>query len=213
MMLDFFDNVWCVNLTRRSDRWAYFQRHLDQADWPFGPVERFEAIDGAKTGIPYWWKALPGVWGCYRSHIRILEDALNRGTNSLLILEDDVVFANEFAAGAKRFLEAVPSDWDQIYFGGKVVGDRTTVNKHVDRVNGVILTHAYALRGEFIGMMYEHLTSFRGGEPQTIEYDVDEQMAQLHRNPDYKIYCPHTWLARQTRTGSDVNSFGAKAIR
>ncbi|MGB7323991.1 MAG: hypothetical protein WBD31_03910, partial [Rubripirellula sp.] len=43
------------------------------AGWPFPEPERFAAIDGRRVATPPQWRAGNGAWGCYRSHLLILE--------------------------------------------------------------------------------------------------------------------------------------------
>ena len=134
----------------------------------------------------------------------MLEDALNDDVSRLLVLEDDSIFSNNFFIDAPRFLKSVPDHWDQLYFGGITVGRTQEINDRVRRTFGVVLTNAYAIQGRFIRVMYEFLSSFRGGAGRKGWCDVDQQMAQIHEDPKYFIYCPTSWLARQTPRSSDT---------
>ncbi len=44
--------------------------------------ERFAAIDGRRLATPEQWRAGNGAWGCYRSHLLILEKCLLEGIDS-----------------------------------------------------------------------------------------------------------------------------------
>lgn len=199
-----FDRVICVNLERRPEFWATFQANVATVDWPFKPIQRMAAVDGHRTGAARYWNHTLGVWGCYRSHVRALEDALNDGVDTLMVMEDDAHFPADFACRVATFLDAVPDDWDQIFFGGRFQGSTDLVNEHVLRATGVVQTHCYAIRGPFIRTMYEFLCSFTGGPGREGWADVDQQMALIHRDRAYKIYCPRHWLVHQRRHRSDT---------
>ena len=62
-MREFFDRVVCVNLDRRPERWARFQKNLGRVAWPFKEVERFRAVDGAMVPPPVGWVSGGGAWG------------------------------------------------------------------------------------------------------------------------------------------------------
>jgi len=67
------------------------------------------------------WKKGPSTWGCLCSHRLVLEQAIDDGVDSLLILEDDVCFDEYFREGVEAFLSQVPEDWDGLMFGGQHV--------------------------------------------------------------------------------------------
>ena len=145
-----FDCAYCVSLDRRADRWERFVQNIP-SDWPFCEVERFAGIDGKLCPTPAWWKQGGGAWGCYRSHLTLIEQALNRGHESILLFEDDAVFCEGFSQRATEFLEAVPDDWGMIYFGGQHLfvnqNPPLRVNDLVFRPYNLNRTHAFALRG------------------------------------------------------------------
>ena len=105
-----FERCVCVSLSRRQDRWKRFTEGIPNG-WPFPSVERYEAIDGRLCKAPDWWTAGNPAWGCYRSHLRILEECINTGVESCLFLEDDAVFNDGFVEQAQLFLDNLPKDW------------------------------------------------------------------------------------------------------
>ncbi|MCG8449818.1 MAG: glycosyltransferase family 25 protein [Pirellulales bacterium] len=199
-----FDRVVCINLDRRPDRWQEFQSQLGKIEWPFAPVQRVRAVDGSHTKSPSWLKCGGGAWGCLRSHIRILEDALQDGVSSLLILEDDAMFPADFVAQTHRFFQHVPSDWDSVMLGGEHCIRPSLVSEHIVRVHNANCTHAHALRGRYIEAVYQHLSDF-------VEYakfplhHVDTRLGNLHLRGDYQIYAPNPWIVGQSRGASDIS--------
>ena len=116
---DSFEEVYCVTLDRRPDRWDQFMERVQSAGWPFQEIQKFQAVDGKLCKPPAYWTQGGGAWGCYRSHLRILEDCLNRGVKSVLFLEDDALPCEDFPAKAEKFLRHLPEDWGMIYLGGQ----------------------------------------------------------------------------------------------
>ena len=106
-MGEVFQRVAVVNLARRPDRWLSFLRRLP-SNWPFSPPLRFPAIDGRACQIPAFWQTGAGAWGCYQSHVTIIADCLAQGIDSILVLEDDAIFVQDFAAAGRSFCGTCP---------------------------------------------------------------------------------------------------------
>lgn len=197
----------CINLDRRPERWEAFQRNC-----PIRGVERFPAIDGRAVRPPVWWRQGGGAWGCMLSHIRILEqvlaDGLDRRGGVLLMFEDDALFPPDFAERAARFVRALPSDWEQAYLGGQHRGLRVRppqkVNDEVVRPFMVNRTQAYAVRGPFIRVLYQHLCDWPA-HARSPRHHVDHRMELLHASGKHKVYAPATWIVGQAGGPSDIS--------
>ncbi len=202
---ELFDRVCCINLPHRADRWTRFQAGLP-SDWPFAPVERVSAIDGKQVPAPRWWRPTAGAWGCYRSHVRVIEDALNEGLDSILILEDDALFEPDFAVKVRAFLNRVPDDWGMLYLGGQHLKTKKVVpraiNEEVCIPYNVNRTHAYALRGATMKAVYRHLTSNHWDDG----HHIDHHLGRFHERHDrrFPIYCPRHWLVGQAAGESNI---------
>lgn len=199
-----FDRIVCINLDRRPDRWSSFQEHIASIDWPFTEAERFSATDGAKVNPPAWFKAGGGAWGCLQSHIRILEQSLQDGIQSLLILEDDAVFAESFHSDVLKFFNTVPSDWDGVMLGGQHLKQPEFVSDGVVRIRNGNRTHAHALRGRFIEAVYQHLTDWPS-HSQRPKQHVDHRMGVMHESGKFNVYAPNPWLVSQAAGFSNIN--------
>lgn len=199
-----FKRVFCVNLKRRKDRWKEFTERFPD-DWPFRDVVKFDAIDGRRVRFPDWWKAGPGAWGCYRSHLRILENCLQNQIKSVLLLEDDALFLPNFREKVERFFTSLPEDWQMVYLGGqhlmidqhppKKVNDSVFLPYNVNR------THCFGLRGNMIQIVYEHLLRQDWQNAQ----HIDHHLGRLHQRRAHKIYCPWEWLVGQAEGKSNIS--------
>lgn len=179
-------------------------------DWPFRQPERFAAVDGSGVALPPGWIESAGAWGCWQSHVRLWQEAVAAGLESILIFEDDAAFEfTWFATKAVEFLATVPDDWDQIYLGGQhltIDGSPPPeeVNALVLRGKNVNRTHAYAIRRRMMASAVREI-----GEPPPVGtpakfYHVDYRLGTMHRSGQWNVYTPRRWLVAQAAGPSDV---------
>ena len=76
--------IYCINLDRRTDRWEESKAEFEK--WNLN-VERFPAIDGGVAGA---------ATAFNKSQYAVLKKAVK--LDKALILEDDVVFTNDFSS-------------------------------------------------------------------------------------------------------------------
>lgn len=188
-----WDRVVCVSLERRPDRELAFRERV-AGGMPFGPVEIMSAVDGQRCKHPGWWKMGGGAWGCYRSHMRILEDALMDGHESVLVFEDDVTFADDFDERYERFMSAVPDDWEQIYLGGQHLKRPREIYDEYVRCLDVNRTHAYGVRGEGIKKLYRWLNNTKDWKEK---HHVDHHYGRIHSDRGVNVYAPVEWMCGQ----------------
>jgi len=199
-----FERIYCVNLDRRPDRWRRFAEGLPN-DWPFPQPIRFRAIDGKLVKHPDYWTAGGGAWGCYLSHLRIIEQCLNEGVRSVLLLEDDALFPADFAPRVLDWLRKVPATWQMLYLGGQ----HLFAGKHPPRQVGPDLfqpynvnrTHAFALQGDMLQVVYAHLLR----RDWHRKNHIDHHLGRLHQQRRHRIYCPPEWLVGQAAGRSNIS--------
>jgi len=209
-----FDRCVVINLDRRPERLAAFRSRVP-IDWAFPPIELVPAFDGSQHEPPAWYggpnrKRLAGSWGCFQSHLGIYKRAIADGLDSVLIFEDDAVFASDFSERSSVFLDWVPGDWDAIYFGGQHLWKDTTpptrVNEQVIRGRNVNRTHAYAMGRAMLEKCVSALDRPWPKQAPVNYYNFDFQLGRLHSRS--RVYCPTRWLCGQAAGVSDVNSGG-----
>ena len=166
---DFFDECYCINLARRSDRLRKYEASARRTGLRW---TRFEAIDGAAVGNgddfdPLWdatrnaeWdrhvapglrRATAGERGCALSHVALWRKAVET-EGWLLITEDDCRFDKRWTPGSPAYLwrNHVPSDAELVYLGFSDRGEREYVagtGDQVFRPEYGFCTHCYAIRG------------------------------------------------------------------
>ena len=155
------DGIVVINLERRPDRWAQFQVATRDL-LPAGKVHRLAARWGRDIpgfGQRPWfrggkrdptWAARAGVT---QSHRQALVKAREAGWRTVLILEDDVALAPDFAGLANALGPALrEQDWQVCYLG--FTDPWPPARKLVDldthhalyRVHGCNTAHAYLVR-------------------------------------------------------------------
>lgn len=202
-----FDRVVVLNLPRRSDRLREFQHQLVRmpGGWPHRAVEVVRAVDGATGAVPTptWFRQGGGAYGCWRSHLNVLENALVDGISSVYILEDDAVFDADYTRRMKAFLNAVPADWEALFPGGQHHGPSTPVAPGVVRCSNIQRTHCYAIRGrDVIQHLYRMWTEWPVQNPYR-DFHCDWLLGPW--TGLRKTYAPERFFVGQGRTVSDIN--------
>ena len=117
--------VWLINLDRDTDRMAAMQAQLDDMSLPF---TRFAAVNGKERVEELKQRAdeaayfrnmgsnlLPGKLGVFASHTSVWEAFIASDYKVALILEDDVVFHDDFLQSLNLAL-AASDQWDTVRF-------------------------------------------------------------------------------------------------
>jgi hypothetical protein len=200
----FVDVAFCISLWTRDDRRAAFDADVAPlvAAGLIPPVTYFGAIDGDRCPPPPWWTAGKGAWGCYRSHLAVIEECLAAGVSSVLVFEDDAELYR--AAEVAESLASLPADWGMVYLGGRLTHTKKQppqqINQGWGKPFGVEATHAYALRGNMLREAYRHLCKRDVREPQ----HVDHHLARWHQVQRGGLYVPRRWLFRQRAGRSNI---------
>lgn len=118
-MNDYFDKIYVLSLKRNIERRNLTTERLTKVGIDF---EFFDACDGQIMN--HLWKKLDNNYfttqnyvACSISHLSIYNDALSRGFNRILILEDDVKPHKDIEKLFNNWLEQIPSDYDLLYLG------------------------------------------------------------------------------------------------
>jgi hypothetical protein len=187
----------CINLARRSDRWAKAQAQFRQHQIEVG---RWDALDGATVKVPPHWRYAPGAYGCVHSHLAAVRDAAARSYESILIFEDDVELHPRFRVLFSQFMAQVPANWDALYFGGIHRSDPLFLKANVVRLRKTNSTYAYALRNNIFEAFIEL--------NEQLQQPVDETMKALQSRFHFYCFWPHlAWVARDYSDvlGAEVN--------
>lgn len=118
---DYFDEIYCINLDKRTKRWELTQQEFKKLGI-LDRVKRFSAIDN-----------LGGKRGCFESHMKIIHMAKENNLKNVFIFEDDVAvlpcYSHDKFEKSINFLK--DQTWEFFYMGGleRRIKPRSMYNK------------------------------------------------------------------------------------
>jgi Glycosyltransferase family 25 (LPS biosynthesis protein) len=199
-----FERIAVISLAGREDRRTRCAAHLAELRLSRS-VQWFDAVDGRSQPPPRGWNSGGPAWGCHRSHVTIMEEALRDRLHSVLILEDDAIFSPHTCHELRPFLKAVPDDWGQIYLGGQHLAQPLpTASPLVWRGYNVNRTHAYAVSGREAGLIVDFLNQWPA-RAHTACHHIDHHFGLAHRMRLWPAYCPKSWFTGQMEAVSDIH--------
>jgi GR25 family glycosyltransferase involved in LPS biosynthesis len=139
----FFDDVVCINLKERTDRYQWVSSVFEQLNIPV----RFVFVERSPKG---------GMYGCFESHIDIIKHCYEKGCNNILIFEDDIyptaTYDTSMIQEAVDFMKSNDT-WDLFYLGYFAMNEHPSIyflpptytkSKHIVKFSP-LATHAYCL--------------------------------------------------------------------
>lgn len=197
-----FEKVFVINLEFKTERLARFCKQFPRC---LSDVVVWKAVHGDSTIVPSWWSAGRGAYGCYRSHMAILEYCINEQVESYLVFEDDAIFVENFEEELSAFLNAVPEDWQQIYLGGQLFHEIKNppkrINKYCLTPYNVNRTHAFAVHRRGYQALVDHLYQL----PFAKHEHIDHHLGRLHESGGFAVYVPNRWMVGQGQDWSNIS--------
>lgn len=127
------DKIYYINLNKRKDRNEHMIKEFNKARIENNIITRFEAVDGELYSFndyelnlfknadfvkmdkhkPYMKK----IMGNQLSHFNIYKDMIRNNYDKILILQDDVIFCDEFNKHLNNICMSLPKDCDVLNIG------------------------------------------------------------------------------------------------
>lgn len=216
-LLDLVDAVFVINLPERTDRRRRMDAVLSSIGMSFDQpnVHLFPAV---KVSDPAGFPSA-GVHGCFLSHKTVFEKARDAGYQRVLILEDDVEFAQKsldlMATLADQLNGSTPNGF--FYFGYEDPNAPANyATKHSDTLHleakpgRVVCAHAYVVSSDILDPLIQHLDDCLSGTPGDTELgpmDVDGAFNAFRRRyPEITATVVEPQLAWQRVTHSDLHA-------
>ena len=154
---DYFDEIYCINLDHRIDRWENAKKEFGKAGI-LDRVKRFSAI-----------KENDGRLGIIKSNLAIIKIAKEKKLNNVLIFEDDVKFiVDEPQEVLKVSIEQTKGiNWYLFYLGAN------THNRLIKfKPNLILLRNAFAVHSmAYSSLMYDIFIDRYDGIKDVKNYD------------------------------------------
>ena len=164
-MFDFIEKVVYINLAKRTDR----RDHMEHFIQMFGDkVIRFEAIE-----------CVQGILGAGKSHIAVLEMAIENNWKNVLILEDDVVW-NIKEESINCFKKLTKNDFDALLLGGS----RSAYEEDTFKLIKSCGAHAYIVNNHYFQ------TLLRNFKESIILYEQTNCDYHYHFDEHWKLLMP-----------------------
>lgn len=197
-----FSQAFVINLPFKPDRLDKFMQSVPDC---IGAVTHWPAVHGDTVRPPRFWKSGNGAWGCYRSHVQILEYAIANKLESYVVFEDDAIFASSFESDLQNVMANIPDDWQQLYLGGQLLHEIKNppkrINDWVFMPYNVNRTHCFAVHQRGYYDLYDHLMSL----PFVPKEHIDHHLGRLHQAGKFAVYCPRRWLVGQGEGWSNIS--------
>ena len=193
--------IFVINLKYRTDRRAEMLRQLSGVGWA---AEFFTAISPDSVGD---FKSV-GARGCFLSHLGVLRKAHDAGAKQLVILEDDLNFASEFA---KRWACSISKleqlEWS-IFYAGHKLDDLPAGLSRILPTTSVQCAHFMVINGRAIPALIsglESILSRPAGHPLGGPMHVDGAYSTIRaQNPALATYAYSPTLGSQRPSRTDI---------
>ena len=172
-LTDIFDAVRIINLPHRVDRKAEIGIQLERLglDWSSVGVNIFRAKQPADAGdFPSI-----GARGCFLSHLAILQEAVEKSSKKILIIEDDLDFCKDVVSRLHTILRTLEeTDWS-VFYGGY---------ENLNTSNGCHVSEDLLLMAADLPIQTTHMVAFRGIAIQAARDYLEAMLARPPGSPD-----------------------------
>lgn len=188
---DFFDEIYCINLDERTDRWEHATNEFIKAGIQ-DRVQRFSAI-----------RDVDGRIGVIKSNLAIIKMAKEKKLKNVLIFEDDVEFIVDDPQSIlqKSIEQANGIKWHLFYLGAN------THEKLIKfKPNLILLKNAFAVHSmAYSNLMYDSFI-MKYDNIKTIVNFTDILDVYLSKQIQDKYVClmTHPMMTTQMNSYSDI---------
>ncbi|KAJ1908563.1 hypothetical protein IWQ60_011650 [Tieghemiomyces parasiticus] len=200
-------HVYVINLERRYDRRDRMASILNHINVPheFLPgvtADKIEFNAPEINGHPI----SKNLMACWRSHMNVYRDALEKGYPHITIVEDDTDMEVDLTTRVSRALEVLDPEWDMFYLGhcsvGYHKGPKVINDPNIIRLNGPWCTHGYMVSRRAYAKLLKVLEVPSGA--------IDSMISEATHAGKFKVYAPEPLWVAQIRNDdpSDIPESG-----
>jgi GR25 family glycosyltransferase involved in LPS biosynthesis len=173
-----------INLDHRTDRKQHMQNQLEQIRMADN-ISRFNAI-----------KNVNGRIGCSLSHLKCLQMAKEANWESVMILEDDILFMlpDTFVENADSFFLNKQNKWDVLLLAGNNLPPFSTNDCVSIRVSHCQTTTGYIVKRHYydalISNIKEGITKLMKEPEHHYHYAIDKYWLHLQKQDRWMLLVP-----------------------
>jgi GR25 family glycosyltransferase involved in LPS biosynthesis len=183
------DQIYYINLDTRPDRNKHIQLQLYRHNLS---ANRLTAIRGNKGH--------DAMVACKKSHQSIIETARNLKHNNICVLEDDVIFDDNFLNMADICVSNIPDDWDLLFLGHCFSKPYTeAISRMIYRPINIFCTHCYCVHKKAYDTIIEYLSNTK-----YLYMPIDHIYNYLHQKHILNMYMCYPSIANQIPNISDI---------
>lgn len=217
------DKILIINLDDKKERLDKVMNSLEKLNLK-NYAERFSAhtkeseLFKEKKGMFCSYFCTNGMKGCASSHLATWKKIIDDDLNAAMIVEDDVIFNDNFLELLNEFSKDLPADWDMVLLGCvmkcgakkkyKLIeslhnliynyGENERINDKILNLKTFIGAHAYVLSNKGARKILNNIKMKTGH----IDLDISDY---LYNNPDFKAYVFSKDIATQVGSISESN--------
>jgi hypothetical protein len=195
---EYFDQVYCLNLDRRTDRMEKMQKRFEHFNINF---KRVTAIDGKTmadaefANNKFGEKMNKNTLACALGHQKIFEDAKSNGYQKILIFEDDAMMTKDFE---KKLQKLLKFDWDLIYLGATQYGGWPKATNGFYHPKSTCGAFAYALSKKSYEWMLDSIHKFG-------KKHADTYLADYYKQHNKKCFIFFPNICKPTVNDADMH--------
>lgn len=196
-MFDCIEKVVYINLENRQDRKKTIEKELLKY-FPAEKIQRFNAIKHDRGEI-----------GCTKSHIAVLEMAIQQNWKNILVVEDDAIWSN-FDKGYPVYETLIKNPYDVITFG---IASAKYNNSTYKLLSGQTTT-AYLVKNDYYKTLLQnfeeglgHFLTIANGD----RYAIDQYWKILQEKDNW--FCVLPSLLVQASGYSDIQKRNVNYMR
>jgi glycosyl transferase family 25 len=205
------DEVVVINLKKDTQKLESITKQLEKQNIVF---ERFDAINGKTLDnkdefTPFCNNfCSSGLKGCALSHYNVWKNCITKGYDSIMVLEDDAIFIDNFDEKFQSIYNSIPKDYDIIYLGSLFYCDptqtfnrlwgykNTKINENVLQVEGCAGTHAYIITRKCIEKIIN----------EKLYFHIDSNLMDFVKKYNLTVYAVTPMLIKQDQNNSNISS-------
>jgi glycosyl transferase family 25 len=189
-------HIFYINLDHRLDRKEHVEAQLNEVG--LKGFQRFNAI-----------KMENGAVGCSMSHLKLLQTALKKDYEHILILEDDITFLDPelFKTQLNTFFkeqskkEQKSSSWDVVLIAGNNMPPYQKIDDTCIKVSRCQTTTGYLVNGHYIEKLMNNvkmgLTNLLNDPAKHAQYAIDKFWFALQETDNWFLITPLTVVQRE----------------